>query len=69
MLWNTRYMDAALAHLRESGYPVRDEDVGRLSPLGDSHLNLVGRYSFGSAPAHGLRPLRQPDDDDPNAEP
>lgn len=62
VLWNTRYMDAALAHLRASGYPVCDEDAARLSPLGDSHLNLVGRYSFGSAPVRGLRPLRQPDD-------
>jgi hypothetical protein len=37
VLWNTRYMDAALAHLRDSGHPVRDEDAARLSPLGDSH--------------------------------
>ncbi len=62
VLWNTRYMDAALAHLRDSGHPVRDEDAARLSPLGDSHLNLVGRYSFRSATVPGLRPLRQPHD-------
>jgi hypothetical protein len=55
-------MDAALAHLRDSGHPVRDEDAARLSPLGDSHLNLVGRYSFPSATVPGLRPLRQPHD-------
>ena len=31
-LWNTVYLDAALARLRDEGYPVRDEDVMRLSP-------------------------------------
>jgi Tn3 transposase DDE domain len=31
-LWNTVYLDAALARLRDEGDPVRDEDVVRLSP-------------------------------------
>jgi hypothetical protein len=62
VLWNTRYVDAAIAQLRACGYPVEDPDLARLSPLGDSHLNLVGRYSFRSATAPGLRPLRQPQD-------
>jgi len=68
VLWNTRYMDAALAELRASGYPVNDEDVARLSPLGDRHLNVLGRYSFTPPGAVGLRPLRDPaaarDDDE-----
>src|ERR1700730_1992455 len=34
ILWNTIYMDAALAELRAEGFDVRDEDVARLSPLG-----------------------------------
>jgi hypothetical protein len=38
VLWTTRYMDVALAQLRESGHPVRDADVARLSPLGLRHL-------------------------------
>lgn len=29
MLWNTIYMDAALAQLRSEGFPVQDEDVAR----------------------------------------
>ena len=34
----------------------------RLSPLGHAHLNCLGRYTFTtSAPAAGLRPLRDPD--------
>lgn len=61
VLWNTRYMDAALRQLRASGQPVADEDVVRLSPLGDRHLNVLGHYSF-APPTDGpvLRPLRDP---------
>ncbi len=33
-LWNTRYQDAAVQHLREHGHSVLDEDVARLSPSG-----------------------------------
>lgn len=46
VLWNTTYMDAALAQLRKEGFPIRDEDVVRLSPFGHEHLNMLGRYSF-----------------------
>ena len=42
---------------------MREEDVGRLSPLGHEHINMLGRYAF-SLPdriARGeLRPLRNP---------
>jgi len=56
-------MDVALAQMREAGLEVRDEDVARLSPLGYSHVNLLGRYHFilPDAIARGeLRPLRDP---------
>jgi TnpA family transposase len=33
VLWNTRYIDAAVAALRSSGYPVADEDAARLRDL------------------------------------
>jgi TnpA family transposase len=47
VLWNTIYIDAALTQLRQEGYPVRDEDVARLSPfVHERHINLLGRYSF-----------------------
>ena len=60
-LWNTRYLDAAVTQLRDSGYPAQDEDVARLSPLGYAHLNELGRYSFPTLPpGSGLRPLRDP---------
>jgi len=63
VLWNTRYMNAALERLRTQGYLVLDEDVARLSPFVREHLNVVGTYTFalpdlGEA---GVRPLRDPD--------
>lgn len=66
-LWNTLYMEAALAQLRKEGCPVHDEDVARLSPLLYDHINLLGRYSFAipDAVAKGeLRPLRDPNRDE-----
>ena len=63
VLWNTIYMDAALRQLRNEGYPVRDEDVARLSPTMRPHINMLGRHSFilPEAVARGeLRPLRDP---------
>ena len=66
VLWNTLYMTAAVERLRQSGYPVLEEDVARLSPLIHEHINMLGRYSFAvpEEVARGeLRPLRNPDDD------
>jgi TnpA family transposase len=65
VLWNTRYMDAALVHLRAQGLDVLDEDMKRLSSLGYGHINLLGRYHFAvpEAVRRGeLRPLRDPND-------
>ena len=47
-LWNTIYLDHALATLREQGYPVRDADAARLSVSrlavspGGRHLLMAG---------------------------
>jgi TnpA family transposase len=60
VLWNTRYTDAAVTALRAEGHPVRDDDVARLSPLGDAHINMLGRYAFTARADAGLRPLRDP---------
>lgn len=66
VLWNTIYISAALDQLRAQGYPVRDEDVARLSPLPHEHINMLGRYSF-TVPDEVLRgllrPLRNPEED------
>ena len=62
VLWNTFYMNAALEQLRAEGYPIRGEDVARLSPFVRHHLGVHGRYSFVLPDlAGGIRPLRDPD--------
>lgn len=45
-LWNTRYMAAAIEHLRATQGHVQADDVERLSPLRHDHINLHGRYHF-----------------------
>jgi len=67
VLWNTIYLDRALAQLRADGHTIQDADIARLSPLGNAHLNVLGRYSFTLAEPilrGGWRPFRQPDQDD-----
>jgi hypothetical protein len=54
ILWTTRYMDAALNHLRAAGTEVRKEDLARLSPLSHKHFNILGRYHF-AVPEEVLR--------------
>ncbi|MFE4752408.1 Tn3 family transposase [Streptomyces mirabilis] len=68
VLWNTRYLDAAVTALREAGTKVRDEDL--MSPLKARHLNVLGQYSFCPAVPDGgmLRPLRDPADAGTEAE-
>ena len=75
VLWNTVYIDAALNHLRAQGYPVRDEDVARLSPFMRNHVNVHGKYSFTAVepadPGKGAtatRQLRDPDARDEDEE-
>ena len=64
VLWNTRYLDAALAQVRTSSATIKPEDVERLSPLLLDHINVLGRYEFNlkkSIRQGKLRPLRDPD--------
>ncbi len=63
VLWNTRYLDAILNHLRALRVTVWPEDVARLSPLLFEHINVLGRYHFELSPtlAQGaLRPFADP---------
>ena len=63
VLWNTRYLDAALTQVHASSMPVKPEDVERLSPLLLDHVNVLGRYDFAlteSVRQGRLRPLRTP---------
>ncbi|MER5618514.1 Tn3 family transposase, partial [Streptomyces sp. NPDC002215] len=43
---STVYLDAVVAQLRAQGHDIKDEDVARLSPLKDRHINFLGRYRF-----------------------
>ena len=67
--WNTIYIDAMLTQLRKEDFPVRKEDVARLSPfVHERHINLLGHYSFAvlEAVTRGeLRPLRNLNDTSP----
>ena len=65
-LWNTVYLDRALAELREQGYPVLDQDVARLSAYARKHINVHGHYSFRLPDLGGTwRQLRDRDHTDP----
>jgi Tn3 transposase DDE domain len=59
--WNTRYIQAALDHLRKTRPDlVTDETLARLAPVLHAHINPYGRYLFDltAVPALGqLRPL------------
>jgi len=65
VLWNTRYLNAALDQLHAQGYPAAADDVARLSPFVRRHLNVHGRYTFQLPELPGgRRPLRDPDQPD-----
>ena len=66
ILWNTRYLERAVAALRQTE-AVPDNLLAHLSPLGWEHVNLTGDYIWGaeqraSETSDGLRPLRAPPD-------
>ncbi len=47
VLWNTIYMQEAIEYLRNnSDIEIRDEDIARMSPLINDHINMLGHYSF-----------------------
>jgi TnpA family transposase len=64
ILWNTRYLERAVATLRQTEN-VPDHLLAHLSPLGWEHINLTGDYIWialkdASENHDGLRPLRTP---------
>jgi len=44
ILWNTVYLDRAVAALGEHGIAVDRKLLGHLSPVGWEHINLTGDY-------------------------
>jgi len=66
ILWNTRYLERAVAALRQVE-DVPDHLLTHLSPLGWEHVNLTGDYVWAIAEQmtenpDGFRPLRLPPD-------
>ena len=61
ILWNTRYLQAALADLGQRGTDVRPMLARHVAPLGWEHIGLTGDYVWDvdPMPADGLRPLRR----------
>ena len=64
ILWNTRYLERAVATLRQTEN-VPDHLLAHLSPLGWEHINLTGDYIWvalqeTSENHDGLGPLRTP---------
>src|SRR6185437_7810905 len=62
ILWNTRYLERAVAALRQTE-DVPDSLLAHLSPLGWEHVNLTGDYVWAARSSmsknpDGLRPLR-----------
>ena len=62
VLWNTVYMERAVAALRSHGWPVDDGLLSHLSPLGWGHINLTGDYVWrdtkvGKGKFRPLRPM------------
>ena len=46
ILWNTVYLDRAIAALREHGIQIDNESLRHLSPVGWEHLYLTGDYAW-----------------------
>jgi len=64
ILWNTRYLERAVAALRQVE-EVPDHLLAYLSPLGWEHVNLTGDYIWAARHSRsenldGMRPLRLP---------
>ena len=61
ILWNTVYLERAIAALRGHGVAIDDESLAHLSPIGWEHINLTGDYTWQAARnlrKGSFRPLR-----------
>lgn len=70
-VWNTTYLADAVEALRAEGEEIPNEILTHLSLLRWGHINLLGRYQFGAAPAWNLqqrRPLRSGEEEDDESE-
>lgn len=59
VLWNTRYLGAAVAALRGRGHAIGDELLKHVWPLHWEHINLTGDYTWADPEAGEPEPLRE----------
>ncbi len=59
VLWNTVYLERAIASLRNQGIVVNDSLLQYLSPLGWEHINLTGDYLWRNSAKIGMGKFRQ----------
>lgn len=62
ILWNTAYLERAIAALKKQGNPVREDLIPHISPLAWEHINLTGDYVWKLSrrvAAGQFRPLRK----------
>jgi TnpA family transposase len=61
IVWNTVYMQAAIAELGKRGHAIDEVDLVHLSPVRFKHINRYGKFRFDvgdDLASTGLRPLR-----------
>lgn len=60
VLWNSMYIDNAVAQRRAAGRAIPDKLLAGLSPLISEHINFHGRYPFTRPELDDFQPLRDP---------
>jgi hypothetical protein len=61
ILWNTVYLERAIAALKGHRIAIDDEAMAHLSPIGREQVNLTGDYTWqatGRLRKGAFRPLR-----------
>ena len=60
VLWNTVYLERAVAAIRRNGQTISDETLTHLSPLKWEHINLTGDYRWRKDAGLGNRTFTSP---------
>ena len=58
ILWNTTYLEKAVAEMRARGEVIPDDILAHVAPLGWEHIHLTGDYLWKMVASGILRPLR-----------
>src|ERR671922_420282 len=58
IVWNTVYMAAAVAQLKQEGYLLDETDLAHIWPTRYAHLNVYGKYRFNVEEIRGRQGLR-----------